>query len=274
MLKRFLLVLLVLILAPVAYAQSDDKVERLSGLLQLQPLFEVMRDEGITYGADLDREMLDGAGGVSWQHAVNGIYEPDRLWRIFLPALTAELKDADVGAMIDFFETDLGARITTLELEARHALLDKAIEAASKEQFHDLSESGSSRMALLEDLVQANDLVEYNVMAALNASYAFYSGMIDGQAFETPPNDADVLKEVWAQEGEIRLDTNEWLYSYMLLAYQPLTDEELRIYVDFSKSNAGRVLNSALFAAYDRVTVNVSKSLGLTVAQFMHDQEL
>ncbi len=274
MLKRLSLILLMFSLAPVAYAQQTAKAEHLAGLLHMQPMFEVMRDEGITYGADLDREMLDGAGGGRWQRAVKEIYQPDRIWQTFLPVFAAELKDADVESMIAFFETDLGVRIVNLEFEARRALLDKATEAASKEQFHAMSESGSRRMKLLEDLVRANDLVEYNVMSALNASYAFYTGMINGQAFVTPPSDADVLKEVWAQEDQIRLDTNEWLYSYMLLAYQPLTDEELQIYVDFSASTAGRALNSALFSAYDRITLNVSKALGLMVAQFMHGEDL
>ena len=274
MLKRLSLILLLFTLAPMAYAQPSGKVEQLANLLRLQPMFDVMREEGLTYGADLDREMLGGAGGIGWQRAIGKIYQPERIWQTFLPVFTAELENADVDSMIAFFKTDLGARIVALELEARRALLDKTIEAASKEQFHAMAETGSPRMKLLEELVQANDLVEFNVMSALNASYAFYSGMIAGQAFETPPSDAEVLKEVWAQEEEIRLDTNEWLYSYMVLAYQPLTDDELRRYVDFSKSKAGRALNAALFAAYDAVTVNVSRALGLTVAHFMQGQEL
>jgi len=274
MLKRFSLLILLLLPAQMLAAQEDAKITQLTELLQLQPLFDVMRDEGVAYGDDLDREMLGGAGGIHWQRTIQDIYEPGRIWQTFLPGFKDKLRGADIDAMIVFFESDLGQKAVSLEVEARRALLDKAIEDASKEQYHALSESGSSRMKLLEDMIEANDLIEFNVMSALNGSYAFYTGMIDGRAFETPPSDAEVLKDVWAQEDEIRLDTNEWLYSYMLLAYQPLTDDELRAYIDFSKSKAGRALNAALFAGFDDVTVTVSKALGLTVAQFMHGEEL
>ena len=274
MLKRFFLILLFISLAPLANAQDAAKVDRLASLLHLQPMFDVMREEGVTYGADLDREMLGGAGGIGWQRAINEIYQPDRIWLTFLPVFKSELQDADIDAMIAFFESEPGAKIAALELEARQALLDKTIENASKERFHALSEDGSNRIRLLNELVAANDLVEFNVMSALNASYAFYTGLIEGRAFDPAPSDAEVLKEVWAQEEEIRLDSTEWLYSYMLLAYEPLSDDELRAYIDFSASKAGRALNAALFAAYDGVTVNVSKALGLTTAQFMHGEDL
>lgn len=274
MLNRLILIVLLLLPAHIVAAQSDAKAERLAELLQLQPLFEVMRDEGADYGADLDREMLGGAGGISWQRTILDIYEPNRIWQTFLPQFKEELQGADVDAMIAYFETDAGRRIVNLEVEARRALLDKAIETASKEQFRALSETPSPRLELLDKLVEANDLVEFNVMGALNASYAFYTGMIDGRAFDTPPSEEDVLRDVWAQEEEIRLDTTEWLYSYMLLAYQPLTDAELQTYIEFSNSKAGRALNKALFAAYDGVSINVSKALGLSVAQFMHGEEL
>jgi len=274
MLKRFSLIMLLLLPVQVLAGNEDEKISHLAELLQLQPLFDVMRDEGIAYGKDLDREMLGGEGGIGWQRTIKDIYRPGRIWQTFLPSFNDKLQRADIDAMIGFFESDLGKRAVTLEVEARRALLDKTIEEASKERYRALSESGSPRMKLLEDLVEANDLIEFNVMSALNGSYAFYTGLVDARAFETPPGEAEVLKDVWAQEDEIRLDTNEWLYSYMLLAYQPLNDDELRTYIEFSKSKAGRALNAALFAGFDNVTVNVSRALGLNAARFMRGEEL
>ena len=111
-------------------------------------------------------------------------------------------------------------------------------------------------------------------MGAMNASYAFYNGMIDGQAFDFELTEDEILRDVWSQEAEIRLDTQEWLYGYLMRAYAPLSDDDLQAYIDFSATKAGRVLNAALFAGFDEVFTNVSKALGLSAAGFMQGEDL
>ena len=64
-------------------------------------------------------------------------------------------------------------------------------------------------------------------------------------------SDEDILADVWAQEAEIREDTSQWLYAFLTLTYQPLSEEELRAYVDFFSTPEGLRLNNAIFAAFD-----------------------
>lgn len=277
MLKRFWLML---ILMPLAFgaAAGSDEVDPLLDALQLRAVFAVMQDEGQDYGDDLDRELLGNTGGAGWQKTVAKVYQPDRVLQTFLPRFTAELTDQDVGAMTVFLTSDLGQKITTLELQARKVMLNKAREEDSRAAYRAIIENpdhqAHSRLKLLVELVEANDLVEYNVMGAMNASYAFYTGMIKGDAFDHEISQADVLKDVWSQEGDIRLDTKEWIFAYLLLAYAPLTDTELRTYIDFSSSKPGRALNTALFAGYDEVFIMVSKALGLSVALQLQSENL
>lgn len=274
MLKRICLILMLITPAFATGAQDDSRLAPLITALELRDIFDVMRVEGEAYGRDLDRELLDGAGGASWQAAVRGIYEPERIWQTFLPRFTAMLADKDVEAMTTFFGSKRGRQITVLEISARRAMLDKALDEQSRAAYREMRAQNDPRLTLLGDLIVANDLVEYNVMGAMNANYAFYIGLIDGKAFDQPISQEDILRDVWAQEADIRTDTQEWLYAYLALAYAPLTDADLQAYIDFSNTKAGRGLNAALFAGYDDVFSNVSKALGVSAAQIMRAEPL
>ena len=274
MLKRFCLIILFVLPSHTALAQDAGQLEPLITALELREVFDAMRGEGLDYGADLDRELLEGAGGGGWQDTVGDIYEPDRIWRTFMPRFEAELQGQDIDAMTAFFSTTQGQRITTLEISARRAMLDEAVEQESRATYQAMLAEGDPRLILLSELIEANDLIEFNVMGAMNASYAFYNGLVDGRAFDFELSQEDILKDVWSQEPVIRLDTEEWMYAYLALAYAPLSDDELQAYIDFSNSEAGQALNAALFAGYDAVFLNVSKALGLSAAQLMRGQDL
>lgn len=274
MLKRLCLIFVFSISAISGTAQEATRLDPLINALQLHPLLEVMYEEGVEYGNDLDRELLAGAGGEGWVKAVKEIYEPERIWKTFLPRFQAELENEDVEAMLAFFASDLGQRIIKLEVSARQALLDKSVEEVSKDRLRVMTDDGDPRLSMLMDFIEANDLIEFNVMSAMNANYAFYVGMIDGKAFDYDLTKEDVLQDVWSQESEIRVDTEEWVYAYLALSYQPLSDEELQAYIDFSNTDAGQALNRAVFAGFDDVFNIVSTALGLTAARFMKGEDL
>ena len=108
----------------------------------------------------------------------------------------------------------------------------------------------------------------------MNSNYAFYIGLLDGNAFPRRLSENEVLADVWSQEDEIRDDTTEWVYSYLLMAYQPLSDEDLEVYTAMSRTEEGRALNRALFAAFDDVFVDISRNLGIAAARFISGQDI
>ena len=143
---------------------------------------------------------------------------------------------------------------------------------AAREVFRGLDGSSDGRLGLVTDFVQANDLVEANVTGALNASFQFYAGLVDGGALEM--SEREILDEVWSQEPETRADSREWLYAYLLMAYEPLPEGDLEAYVDLSSSPEGKAMNRALFAGFNTMYDNISYALGLAAAKQMQAQEL
>ena len=259
-----------------AFAQSatETEIDALFTALALPEIVDVMHEEGLVYSATLGEEMLPIAAANDWAVAARSIYDAQTMLDDVRAAFEAELQGDDVDAMLAFFTSDAGSKIIALEVSARRAMLDEAVEEASTEAAVAQMQDQTSRYLMVKDFVDANDLIESNVVGSLNSSYAFYTGLIDGGAMPAEVTRDTALQDVWAQEADIRASTTEWIYSFLLLAYQPLTDAELETYLAFSGTDAGQQLTSALFFAFDGMFEDISRALGLNISRLMLTQEL
>ena len=182
--------------------------------------------------------------------------------------------EADLLAIEAFFGSAQGQRILQLEIEARRALLDQSVEDAAKVGWEDLQADGKARADQLRRFAQVNDLIESNVMGALNANLAFYRGLATSSSFGKEMPEDQMLSDVWEQEPSIRQETEDWLYPFLSLAYQPLPDADLDAYTAFSETPAGKRMNAALFAAFDAVFTKISYDLGVAAAIQMQGDDI
>lgn len=261
-----------------ASAQSDTPaqapVDVLFDAMGLPEIVAIMREEGLAYGDELRAELFAGRGGSRWDRMVDDIYDRERLHATVRNRFDLELAAQDLAPLLAFFTSERGRRIVALEVSARRALLDDAVEEASRDALAAMRQADDPRLDLLRDYAEANDLVESNVVGAMNANFAFYLGLAAGGALEDSLGEAEILRDVWSQETEIRADTEDWLYSYLALAYRPLEDDDIVAYTEFSRTPAGQALNNALFLAFDEMFVAVSRALGQGAAQFMGGQDI
>ena len=261
---------------PVEQPAIEPAVRDLVAAMHIADLAQVVQAEGEDYGVQLKDEMFPDTGGADWSAIVSHIYGAEKLTAEFTRSLSSELaaQPGVVAAAHAFFDSATGRKIIGLEIEARRALLDDATEQAAKETYADMEARGLPRIDALRRFVAANDLVEMNVMGALNANLAFYKGMAQGGAFTDQMSEGDMLAEVWSQEEQVRSDTEEWLWPYLALAYQPLSDEEMQAYQVFSETPEGQALNAALFAAFDASFVRISRDLGQAVGRMVQGQDI
>lgn len=266
--------------SPVIQIQSQSvgvaDVETLVETLKIADVIEVMRLEGLSYGAEMEQELFSGQGGASWTAVVALIYDGPTMQARFGTAFAKQLEghEKDLAAMQAFFGADLGQRILTLEVEARRSLMDQAVEDAAKALVEDMMAEASPRFDGLQAFSDANDLIEMNISGALNSNLAFFQGMAEVGGPDPDMTQEDMLMTVWEQEPEIRAETETWIYPYLSLAYGPLSDEELAAYTAFSKTDAGRALNGALFGAFDVVFSAISRDLGRAAAKQMMGQDI
>jgi signal transduction histidine kinase len=274
-LSLFLLaVVMAVVPARVAFSQT------LAELYLLDELFPIMAAEGISSAGDEAATPLDPSEVGQWRRDIARIYDATAMQAAFSDALDTALvgRDDIIRDAADFARSDLGERVLQLEVTARAALLDDAIDELAREALvvARAAPDGSPlnlRLGLIRDRIAVNDLIELNVSLGMNTSYAYYMGMLS-ESEMLGLGAQDVLSLVWSQEEDIRSDVRDWIESYFLMAYQPLSDDDLRAYVDWSGSAYGDAFNRAMFQAFDTVFVDISRQVGMTLGRALSGQSL
>lgn len=252
-----------------AWATPTDDLLNALGVPQI---VDIMRQEGVDYGETLAADMVPGGSSDGWRTTVDRIYDTDRMLATVQKVFADEFGDADAQPLLEFFTSETGQQIVGLELSARNAMREQEIEDAARAAFNDLDGGASEPLAEIAEFIATNDLIEANLVGALNANYMFYLGLVDGGALRM--SEADILTEVWSSEEETRADTREWVFAFLLMAYRPLEDGVVEDYTELSRTEAGRALNRALFAGFNKMYDDISYALGMAVAREMQVQEL
>lgn len=269
-----LVMVLAVALAPAA--AMAGRAEALKQVLRLSEVVEILRDEGLAHATEIGETMLGARGGVGWQREIARIYSAEAMTQALARGFEAALpaSDAALAAMEAFFASPRGQTLIALEISARRALLDEAVEEAARDALDEMRDAGDPRLEQIRRFVDSNALIEENVAGGLNASFAFYMGLIEADAPGMGMTESEVLAEVWAQEADIREDIEGWLFAFLALAYRPVSDDDLEAYIDFSRTPEGQALNAALFAGFNALFETVSRELGLAAGRMMQGEEL
>ena len=212
-----------------------------------------------------------------WLDRVGAIHHPGRIRALFLSGMAAAMPGADpaeVRAGLEFYRTGFGQRMLALESSARVAMLDADVEAAAREAFARASFQEAPRAAQILRLIEAADLIESNVAGGMNASIAFSRGFQAGGGFPMPMSEGEIIQEAWAQEPQMRADTEDWIGAYLFLAYSSLSDAELDGYIAYAGSPEGQALSRLMFAGFDAVFAQTSHDMGLAAAAEIRGRQL
>ncbi|AXI44328.1 hypothetical protein C1J02_11400 [Sulfitobacter sp. SK011] len=257
-------------------ALADARLTVLVDVLKLPEAAQILREEGLSHATELDVDMLGGRGGPGWDIQIGAIYDTARMVETVRRALESELQEPDLSAeleqTIDFFASELGSKIVSLENSARAAILDDDVEEAARARYMALEGTDDARLELIRGFVESGDMINRNVTSAMNSNYQFLRGLTDGRA--TQMSDEEILADVAEDLDEITDDTVSWLYGYLLLAYHPLSDAELQAYLTYSQTKAGQALNRGLFDGFGKAYEDISYALGRAVALNMTAEEL
>jgi hypothetical protein len=257
---------------PVAEVEAAD----LGAALQLDALFDVLREEGLAYGASLQADMFPGGGGSQWQDDLDRIYDMAAVRNRFDAALARGMagQPDHNAAILEFFGSDLGRRVIGLEIDARRTMLDEAAEEAARVAADKRAAGRDPLQPLIQRFIEAGDLIEMNVAGSMSGSLAFLTGLSDAGLYGQPMPHEDLMSQVWSQEEQIRSDTSSWLNAYLGLAYGTLSPEEIKQYTEFWASPAGQHLNAVLFAAFDEVFRDVSYQLGRAAGEAIQGRDI
>lgn len=259
--------------SPRLAAEAPDLHAILDGL-GIYEIIALMGTENTQGGIDVEAQLFPGAGGQAWQATVMRLHAGNRMAVLFEDALNQDALTAEqIEEVQAFVATEAGQRLITGEIAARRLFLDPEAVATATDAFFTAVREDDPRIDLLRRFNDVNGLVERNVIGALNLRVAFYRGLIEGGAFDHDVPEGMMLSEVWSRESEVREMTIEWLYAYQLVAYANASDADLEAYMALAASDAGRVLNSALFNAFDAMLTTLSYELGTSAAAFIAGED-
>tara|TARA_B110000285_G_scaffold161775_1_gene180697 strand:- start:1165 stop:1995 length:831 start_codon:yes stop_codon:yes gene_type:complete len=256
-----------------ALAQNTQS-ELLFDALGLPDIVDIMREEGVVYGAQIGTDLFPNQVSPAWRATVETIYDSSAMHASVEAAFIHALDNQDVTPMVAFFSSDLTKTLVSHEVSARRALLDDTVDQASKDVATVAKFNNTERFQLVDAFVQTNDLIEINVAGAMNSNVAFYMGLMAGGAMDEALTQDQILNDVWDQAADIRANTSEWVYGFLLRAYDPVRGVDLETYTAFSASNTGVALIGALFVAFDDMFDSKSFALGREAARVMAGQDL
>ncbi len=258
--------------SPASHASDEGQLDALIEALKIDDTIKIMREEGLIYGVEVGHDMLPEDDMVGWEKEISRIYDTERMQRIIEGGFESRFEGTDLTPLVSFYQSDLGRRIVTLELDARRIIMDAETESAARIQYEKVRAADTRIIAQIDTMIADSDLVELNVMGALNSNFLFYRGLVDGGAFDL--SEDEILADVWMQEEGIREDTKNWLGAFLLMAYQPLTEQDLDTYIALYQSEEGRDLNRIMFETFNQMYDEISYLLGLAIAQRMQSEKL
>lgn len=248
---------------------ASERVERLMLALQLEQVVDILRDEGLAQAKDLNDTFLGGDGGPFFDDQVDEIYDPQWMQEQISGTFETSLTASQMDRAILFFESDVGQTVITLENSARRAFADETIRDMARENY--LNGAGGTQLyRLVGEYIEVNDLIEKNVQSSLSSDYNFFRGL----SVEAGTSSEDILAQLLSDKDRLAEENRIWLYSFLLVAYQPLDEAQMRENIAFSRTETGRAVNEAFFDGFDKMYDQIYFQLGQAVSRALGASDL
>ena len=248
-------------------AIEKTEVDRLVKVLNLKELFEELKNEGVAAGIEMLKEEGRGQQSQEWSNKLNGIYSSDNLEEFFRNELLKLGVIENIVNIIDFYETSLGKKLIKNELATRRALKNEDGKAQAKKILNQLKYFKPNRLSVYKKIIEENNYIEDNISSSMNSNLAFYQGY----SLSLPSDkqgllEAEIISKIWTNESETRKRMTEWVMGFTAYTYNDLSQNELNIFLEFSKSKPSKHLNNSINHILDKAFENQSYKLGQAFA--------
>lgn len=287
MITRFVLSFLSMILigalsvasAPVA-AQSQDNtmLTRLDtdnpeafaffNALGIYDFIRIVAEESVSGADQIRLDFFPELPPEAWEAEMRTLFSPEAIATGFEAAWNDEALDAEARAeVMAFFTSDLGQRVVAAEITAREGMADPNVAEAARSAVTMAARDRDVRLEAFADFSAALDLVDQNVATTMNAQVQFLTALSDAGVLQPPLPQEELLRFVGAQLPELRVEAEEWLMAYHLMAYGSLSADEFEIFAAANTSDAGQALTAAVLQAFDEMFLQLQYALGQAAAQ-------
>jgi len=191
------------------------------------------------------RHQLDARDAARVARIIEQHFAPERFYLAIHDELGRRVEREQLDAMAAWFRSPLGRRVTELEIAAsKPEAAPAAVAFAARLK---TSPAAPARLELLQRLDWVTGLSTDTTDVVLVIFRSGARAAATAAAADRRIRTGVVERRVEEMRGE--MDMANMALTHMLYVYSPLTDAELKAYVDFLASPAGRVYNRISHAA-------------------------
>lgn len=213
-------------------SQAADK-DRLEAFLQVTG-FDVAL-ESIKLSADAAPNMIGVQAedfGTEWKRLVEEVFDTGDMHDHALDILEQTLDDDLLNHAVEFYASDLGARLVVAE-NASHLVEDDALKSEQGQSIvAGLVRIGSPRLEELKRLNAASGSADASVHAIQEVQVRFLMAAAVAGVIELQMDEADLRETLKSQEGELRRSMQTSGLAGAAYTYQAFSDEEVSQYAD------------------------------------------
>jgi len=260
-------IFLIFFLTVPSLATEKVEINRLYQALNLKGLFQELQEEGIIAGTEMLKDGGRSQQSQTWVITLKEIYSAESLEEFFKSELLKLSVAEKMVNAINFYETPLGKKLIKDELITRKALKNEDKKIQAKKILNQLKYFKPNRLKLYQKIIEENNYIEDNISSSMNSNLAFYQGY----SLSLPSDkqgllEAEIISKIWKNESETRERMTEWVLGFTAFTFKDLTSKELNLYLEFSESTSGKLLNNSINYILDKAFENQSYKLGRAFA--------
>ncbi len=192
--------------------------------------------------------------------ATDAAFAADTLRPAVRRALAARVPPIHLEALDAWLGSDLGRRVTSLEVAASKP--DRDSDRAIRAGVARLAAASEARKRLIENLVESTRAAEAITNMTINVAVAVQRGMASVKPDGPAPPVATLREAFEAQRAQMQQAYRGMSQALFADMYQALSDAELASYLEFLRGAAGRQFLDATIQAMEQALVDAGERLG------------
>lgn len=260
---KTLIIVMIAVQSFFAHAQSRDdlanKIVNRSGLSEMINQFPALLKEGIKQGAE-----QSGSNNQKMVMQISQIIDQafgiNESIEIIRKDLSDQLTEQELASVLEWLDSPLGQKVTAMEVAAMTS--DSFQDMQS--QLLDLQEKyrGSEREKLFQTFDKSTNATEASLETAIAVQLTLASAMSASSNSPQMPSYEYLKKSIEDNRFMMRGVIGQQVFSNYLYTYQKLTDKELKAYVDFTASPAGKHYSLVVNESIKNVLLKPSETIG------------
>jgi hypothetical protein len=238
-----------------------DEILALSGFRAQLPA--VARSLGAEYLARLAQ--LDDRDRARVAQIVTRQFVPEQMFAAAREEFRRRMDNSQLDTMAAWFRSPLALKITALEIAASGP--DTAPKIASFVTGLKASPPTAARAELVQRLDWVTGTIDESTDLSLAIAVSVQRAAASGAPADRRPRGGLVERGVEEMRARITGAIREDVFGQMLYIYAPLTDAELKAYVDFAASPAGRAFGRSVRGALIRIVRDAADRTTLDIAR-------